>query len=135
MLDIATMQWQGRQLSKHDVVPRLAQHGAILLKGFDGDLSDFVALTSSFGERFSGDPTKQKARRWEFRRGKLGKINRKAYDILDRFGNDDGTRNAPPQGGGINPHNENTFIPAACPDLLWLHCRNPPRPKRQSAPE
>lgn len=63
--------------------------------------------------------------------GRVGRAAQVGSRVLDRMPalaatrRSNGTRSAPAQPYGINPHNENSYIPGAFPDLVWFRCERP----------
>jgi alpha-ketoglutarate-dependent taurine dioxygenase len=134
MADIATLTGgEGRLASAvpaHEVMALLATHGAVHFRGFACDPAEFVRLTRQYGDRFTTDPAKLVSSSRQGAGGLVGRVARAAARVTDRLPRpgtpDDGTRLAPFDAGyGINPHTENTFIPGACPDLVWFWCQRP----------
>ena len=112
-------------VATRDVRQALAESGAVLFRGPGCSRAGFIALTDRHSSRASGDPTKALDHRWRHPHPALDWALRKTSRVLDRMMRDGGTRWAPDGWMGINPHNENTFLPAACPDVIWLHCQVP----------
>lgn len=109
----------------------LAMSGVVLLPGLDVDDRSFAELTTILGDRFSCDPAKIRGTRLQRRSDAIGEAARKIANTIDKLPSQislrrsNGTRAAPFQPYGINPHNENTYIPGAFPDLVWFYCERP----------
>lgn len=115
-----------------EVMALLAEHGAVVFRGFDCDSGEFVRLTRQYSDRFTSDPMKVRGGRWQTAQGLVGRLARAAAHFAGRLPRslrvrpkDDGTRAAPFKGYGLNPHNENAFLPGGCPDLIWFYCKRP----------
>ncbi|MEM7342412.1 MAG: TauD/TfdA family dioxygenase [Actinomycetota bacterium] len=115
-----------------DVLAGLAEHGVVRFRGVDTSASAFAEVTHRFSSRFTCDPFKVGPAGLVTAPGRLGQVARVASRAgafaaskLGIEADDDGTRTAPREGYGLNPHNENTFIPAACPEMVWFACDTP----------
>jgi len=119
-------------LGTKDVVAALADRGVVHFRGFAADGADFARFSDRFSEAFTCDPHKYVAGRWNGAPGTLGRIARKVSrlgaPVRTRFGRGPSgstARFAPFEGYGLNPHNENSYLPGAFPDVVWFHCTKP----------
>lgn len=116
-------------VDREQVLAGLRNDGVSLLRGFDFDEKSFASLTEDFSEQFTCDPAKIRGTSLQTRSDRLGDASRKVARLLDNMPTaltlrrSNGTRTAPFQPYGINPHNENSYIPGAFPELVWFYCR------------
>jgi alpha-ketoglutarate-dependent taurine dioxygenase len=135
MIDVANIHGKvgqsPRSIPAPEVLSLLVRHGAVAFRGFECDTREFTLLSQMYGDRFTCDPTKMSSNSWQTAQGFTGRLARAAVRVADRLSlpaipdrraND--TRAAPFKGYGLNPHNENTFLPAGCPDLIWFLCQH-----------
>lgn len=120
------------ELDQGDVVAALAANGVVRFRGFGADGAEFAQFSDQFSEAFTCDPHKYVADRWTGASGTLGRVGRKASrlsaPLLTRLGrgpSGSSARFAPFDGYGLNPHNENSYLPGAFPDIVWFHCSRP----------
>ncbi len=116
----------------HELIARqLAERGVAHLPAHTADEAAFRRLTEHFCSRFTSDPAKHRATSLELRDDRIGTTTRKVQQMLDRGPGawrprrSNHTRTAPLATYGINPHNENSYIPGCFPDLVWFWCRQP----------
>lgn len=104
-----------------EILEGLRTEGAAVLRGFGADDQAFAELTAHLSERFTCDPAKLRGTKLQSRHDGIGNAARTAAKILDKAPGPfatrrtNGTRSAPLQPYGINPHNENSYIPGGVP--------------------
>lgn len=119
-------------LNERDVLTSLRESGAVLFRGFDADADTFAEFSNRFSTTFTCDPHKVVANAWNGATGVAGQVARKITRTAKqararRWPVHDASpaRFAPFSGYGLNPHNENSYLPAAFPELVWFHCSRP----------
>lgn len=127
-VDAATLQ----DVDPKEVVAALAADGVVHFQGFDSSEQAFADFSDRFSSDFTCDPYKIVANPWNGTRGNVGRVVRRIARAAQRVRarnrpvNDASpARFAPFSGYGLNPHNENCFLPGAFPDLVWFHCSRP----------
>lgn len=115
-----------------EVVAALAADGVVHFRGFDCSEQAFADFSDRFSSDFTCDPYKVVANSWNGTRGKVGRVVRRIARTAERararsrpIHDASPARFAPFAGYGLNPHNENCFLPGAFPDLVWFHCSRP----------
>lgn len=120
------------ELGQSEVISLLAASGAVHFSGFDVGTAEFTDFSDQFSEAFTCDPHKVIANSWNGAPGLAGQVARRATRTVKRarakrwpVHDAAPARFAPFSGYGLNPHNENSYLPAAFPDLVWFHCSRP----------
>lgn len=114
------------------VLASLGDSGAVLLRDFDASAKEFADFSDRFSTSFTCDPHKVVATAWNGASGTAGRVARrisrttkrvraKRWPVHDAAP----ARFAPFSGYGLNPHNENSYLPGAFPELVWFHCSQP----------
>jgi hypothetical protein len=120
------------QFGQAEIISLLAGSGAVHFSGFGVGTTDFADYSDQFSEFFTCDPHKVVANSWNGAPGLAGQVARRATRTVKRarakhwpVHDAAPARFAPFTGYGLNPHNENSYLPAAFPDLVWFHCSRP----------
>jgi len=114
------------------VIGSLQDSGAVLFRGFNADAQTFADFSDRFSSAFTCDPHKVVANAWNGAPGVAGQVARRLSRTAKRVRakrwpvhDASPARFAPFTGYGLNPHNENSYLPGAFPELVWFHCSRP----------